>query len=72
MKNYIVRIYRRPAPGGEGLVGIVENPAAGNRKAFTCLDDLRKIITSSPAVRKKPASERSGRTRKKRMQGRRS
>ena len=45
LKNCIVRIYRSEKNNPRNLVGVVEEVGADERKAFTNLDELWKILS---------------------------
>jgi len=45
LKNYIVRIYRCEKNNPRNLVGVVEEAGVEERKAFTNLDELWKILS---------------------------
>jgi hypothetical protein len=45
LKNYIVRIYRCEKNNPRNLVGVVEQVGVEERKAFTNLDELWKILS---------------------------
>jgi len=45
LKNYVVRIYRCEKNNPRNLVGVVEEVGAEERKAFTNLDELWKILS---------------------------
>jgi hypothetical protein len=44
-KNYVVRVYRCEKDNPRNLVGIVEETGVEERKAFTNLDELWKILS---------------------------
>jgi hypothetical protein len=56
--TYVLRIFRRPAPGGLGsgtgraratpawLVGVVEDPATGERRSFHDREELWALLTA--------------------------
>lgn len=52
METYIIRIYRRGKTIPHKLIGILEQSGVEEKKAFTCLDDLWKILTPPPARKK--------------------
>jgi len=45
LKNYVVRIYRCEKNNPRNLVGVVEEVGVEERKAFTSLDELWKILS---------------------------
>ncbi len=45
-RNYIVRIYRLENDSPRTIVGVVEEPDKEGKQAFTCLDELWKILNS--------------------------
>ena len=45
LTNYIVRIYRCEKNNPRNLVGVVEEAGVEERKAFTNLDELWKILS---------------------------
>lgn len=45
LKNYVVRIYRCEKNNPRNLVGVVEEVGVEERKAFTNLDELWKILS---------------------------
>ncbi len=47
LATYIVRIYRSKKGKPRGIVGVVEQVGVKGRKAFTDLDELWEIISSS-------------------------
>ena len=65
--SYVVRIYRRTPPTGKDgihdetprLIGVVENPGTGQRRAFHDIEELWAVLaqTGSPvsARKRKPA-----------------
>ena len=69
--SYVVRIYRRPPPsekagvhdGTSRLVGVVENPGNGQRRAFHDIEELWAVLaqTGSPVSgrKRKPASTKT-------------
>ena len=56
--TYVLRIFRRPAPGGQGrgaadagamppcLVGVIEDPATGKRQSFHDPEELWALLTA--------------------------
>ncbi len=55
--TYVLRIFRRPAPGGQGrgaadaamppgLVGVIEDPATGERRSFHDREELWALLTA--------------------------
>ncbi len=59
MNSYIVRIYREEENNSRNYVGTVEEAGAGEKRAFTTVDELWAILN--------PAKEaRGGEKRKKR------
>lgn len=64
--SYIVRIYRRTPQGGTDgvqadrprLIGVVENPATGRRRAFHDIEELWALLAGAgpPASRRKRKS----------------
>lgn len=61
--SYIVRIYRRTPPSAKDaarddrppLIGVVENPGTGRRRAFHDIEELWALLaeTSSPGSKRK-------------------
>ena len=61
--SYIVRIYRRTPPSAKDgvqddrppLIGVVENPVTGRRRAFHDIEELWALLaeTSSPVSKRK-------------------
>ena len=45
LKNYVVRVYRCEKNNPRNLVGVVEEVGVEERKAFTNLDELWKILS---------------------------
>ena len=66
--SYIVRIYRRTPPSGKDaardnrppLIGVVENPGTGQRRAFHNIEELWTVLAETgspvPGRKQKPAS----------------
>jgi hypothetical protein len=50
VESYIVRIYRRRPGRGRLLVGVVERPGGDRKAAFSSLDELWRILTTSRAA----------------------
>jgi len=55
MNSYVVRIYRETANNPRNFVGIVEEVGAGEKRAFTSLDELWMIL--NPAGRRGKAGK---------------
>ncbi len=51
LANYIVRIYRFEKNKPSGLVGVVEEAGLKGKKAFTNLNELWDILSSSKGVK---------------------
>ncbi len=51
MNSYILRIYREEENNPRNFVGTVEEAGAGEKRAFTSLDELWAIL--NPAARRK-------------------
>jgi len=53
--SYVVRIYRRALPSGKAgvhddtprLIGVVENPGTGQRRAFHGIEELWAILADT-------------------------
>jgi hypothetical protein len=54
VSSYIVRIYREERNNPRDFVGTVEEVGAGEKRAFTCLDELWAIL-NPPACREEEA-----------------
>ena len=66
--SYVVRIYRRTPPSGKDgvrddrprLVGVVETPGTGQRRAFHDIEELWALLAETgspvPGRKQKPAS----------------
>ena len=44
IESYVIRIYRRPAGGGHGLVGLVEAEGIGGQRRFSTVEELWEIL----------------------------
>jgi hypothetical protein len=49
IESYVIRIYRRPAGGGHGLVGLVEAEGIGGQRRFGSVEELWAILVERPA-----------------------
>jgi hypothetical protein len=49
IESYVIRIYRRPAGGGHGLVGLVEAEGVGGQRRFSNVEELWAILVERPA-----------------------
>ena len=54
MESYIVRIYRRGSNSPQGLVGVVEQVGASEKKAFANLDELWYLLNADTKELAKP------------------
>lgn len=48
-KSYVIRIYRRPAGGTLGLVGLVEAEGTGRQRHFSSVEELWEILAEIPS-----------------------
>jgi hypothetical protein len=55
MDSYIVRVYRQEENNPRKLVGVVEEVGVKGKRAFTNVDDLWEILSSSKSVVRKRA-----------------
>jgi hypothetical protein len=66
LETYILRIYRRGKSIPHKMIGIIEESGKEEKKAFTCLDELWRILNPTQG-RKAPDEQRQvSRSRKKR------
>ena len=49
METYILRIYRREKGIPHRIMGIIEESGVEEKRAFTCLDELQRILNCNPA-----------------------
>ena len=49
METYILRIYRRGKSIPHKMIGIIEESGKEEKKAFTCLDELWRILNPTRA-----------------------
>ena len=66
METYILRIYRRGQGIPHRLVGIVEESGVEGKKAFTCVDDLWRILNPTQARQALSEQNKESRGHKKR------
>ena len=62
IESYIVRIYRRKETATHALVGVVEEVEDGEKKPFTTLEELWKILNP---VKREPGTIKKGAPRAK-------
>lgn len=52
METYVLRIYRREDGIPHRIIGIVEESGVEGMKAFTCLEELWRILITAPPGKK--------------------
>lgn len=45
MESYILRVYREPVREKRGIIGIIEEIGANEKRAFTNVDELWELLT---------------------------
>ncbi len=68
METYILRIYRRGKSIPHKMIGIIEESGKEEKKAFTCLDELWKILSPTQARPAPDEQKQESRGRKKENQ----
>lgn len=58
MDSYVVRIYRQEVDGPREFVGVVEEVGTQEKKAFTTIDELWKILKTKRMINHKDRSKR--------------
>jgi len=67
LETYILRIYRRGKSIPHKMIGIIEESGKEEKKAFTCFDELWRILNPKQArpVTDEQKSESKGRKKRK-------